>query len=354
MPFLCAALLTGCAGSVLTPRTLSPKHQAPLVENAQTIDLSKLAGFAVSNELIEPGDVLEVTIISGYSERWPLSAPVRVADNGAAGIPLVGDVAVGGFELDGAEQAIRAAAISRGIFLNPHVTVLMDRKRFSKITVVGAVNEPGVYEVPRSSGGLLGALVAAGGLADDAGTEVEIRSPARQRLSPPSGGGDLVAGQQAARPVSHTQPTLQPATSVRVDLVAATRSNGGSYPLRDGDLIHVSKRDPKPLHVLGLVNKPGQYEMPPNQDVRLLDAVALAGGLDSQVADKVFVIRKVPGQEEAILISGSLSRAKRNIVDNLRLAPGDVVSVEQTPATLALDAVKSFIRVGVSSRIPLF
>ena len=59
----------------------------------------------------------------------------------------------------------------------------MDAKRVDRVTVVGAVKKPGVYEIPRGSSDLLAAIVTAGGLADDAGTEVEIRSPARPATS---------------------------------------------------------------------------------------------------------------------------------------------------------------------------
>lgn len=116
----------------------------------------------------------------------------------------------------------------------------------------------------------------------------------------------------------------------------------------------VTRHDPKPVHVMGLVNKPGQYDLPVNQDLRVLDAIAMAGGASSSVAEKVFVIRQVPGQSEAKVVRVRLSKAKRDGVENLKLAAGDIVSIEQTPFTFALEAVKSFVRVGLSSSLTLF
>ena len=43
-------------------------------------------------------------------------------------------------------------------------------------------------------------------------------------------------------------------------------------------MVMVEKRDPLPVHVIGLVAKPGQITLPANQDLHLLDAIALAGG----------------------------------------------------------------------------
>jgi protein involved in polysaccharide export with SLBB domain len=80
----------------------------------------------------------------------------------------------------------------------------------------------------------------------------------------------------------------------------------------------------------------------------------MAGGINSSVANKIYVIRRPSGDEDAAVIQVSLHDAKRDGTENLRLASGDIVSVEQTLPTVALDAIKSFVRIGFSSRVPLF
>ena len=67
------------------------------------------------------------------------------------------------------------------MFQKPHVTVTMKRQRKNAIMVIGAVKEPGLKELPRGSCSLLAALVSAGGLSEDAGTDVEIRPSLRQQ-----------------------------------------------------------------------------------------------------------------------------------------------------------------------------
>ena len=102
------------------------------------------------------------------------------------------------------------------------------------------------------------------------------------------------------------------------------------------------------IHVAGLVNTPNEFELPPDKDVRVLDAIAMAGGLKSPVADKVYVIRQMEKMPEPAVIEVSLSRAKKNGNENLLLASGDLVSVESTYLTSSVEALSTFFRVGLS------
>jgi polysaccharide export outer membrane protein len=110
------------------------------------------------------------------------------------------------------------------------------------------------------------------------------------------------------------------------------------------------------IYVGGLVRDPGEFAIPRNRDLDLLQAVQMAGDKSSPVADKVLVIRRVPGRPEPVVIEARLSGAKRNGRENIRLAAGDVVSIEQTPATVVVDTLMSFVRVsfGVANRASLF
>ena len=343
----------GCARHTYLATELPAEFLAPIAQNVEEIDLSRLPNYSVNSQLIDPGDVLEVTIVTDYGDLNTTTTPVRVREDGTASIPLIGPVALAGLELEGAEQAIAAAGIGRGIFQRPHVTATMKRQRMNKVTVIGAVNEPGVVEVPRSSSSLLAALVMAGGLSEDAGPYVEIRRPRSFRSAPglqppPRRVAELTGGYQ---PVEPAPPYGARVTRVNLAEAVTGRNDGGC--LTDGDVVYVKKRAFKPVKVMGLVRQAGDIEMPANHDMCLLDAVAKAGDRTMQVADKVYVIRRVPGRREPIVIETSIRQAKHNGAANVRLAPGDIVSVEETPVTVVLDAMKSFIRFGFSSAIPL-
>jgi len=344
----------GCATQVIPATQLPPEFIAPPVENVQMVDLSRLVTYTRSNELIDAGDVLHVTLATDYSEQGPIEIPVRVAEDGSADIPQVGRVRVAGLELDEAEQAIAAVSIEREVYRNPHVTVTMERRRMNVVTVVGAVKEPGVYELPRGASNLLAAIVEAGGLDEDAGVEVEVRRP-QHRVVP--GSGQLTRrGPHPGQMVNYEESSfsLRPGESRRINLAQAAREGHGGYDLADGDVVMVMKRQPQPVHVIGLVRDPKQIELPANHEVRVLDAMAQAGGRTMELADKVRVIRRVPGQSEPVVIGVSVREAKLHGQGNLVLAPGDIVSVEETPATAFVDALTRFARFGLSSSIPLF
>lgn len=340
----------GCAGGrVHTAAHLPAELQAPPVANVQTIDLSRLAGPPVDSELIERGDVIQIAIAAGLSSDDVTQLPVRIADDGTALLPEIGPVPVAGLTLLGAEQAIAATCRQRGFYRQPQVTVTMQRQRTNRITIVGAVKSPGVHQLPRGSSYLLAALVAAGGLADDAGPKVEVRSPS---------GGSTLAGQTPGTSGVQLASGLEPAgpegvTQVCLNLAESVVQGQGSRYLPDGSVITVEKRLPQPYHVIGLVNKPGEFEYPINHDVRVLEAIAQAGGSSQSLADKIYVIRpQSDGTGEAV-IELSLQKAKHNREENLRLQPGDIVSVEHTPATMLVEAIKS-IPFSFGASMPIF
>jgi polysaccharide export outer membrane protein len=105
---------------------------------------------------------------------------------------------------------------------------------------------------------------------------------------------------------------------------------------------------------MGLVNEPKQIEILPGEDIRVLDALAMAKGRKFELADKVHVTRQVPGKPEPVVIEVSVREAKKNGRANLILGAGDIVSVEETPLTFVVGAIQQVLRFGVSGSVPLF
>ena len=366
----------GCSGKRYTYRTLPKEYLAAPAENIEEIGLTKLHVPPVNSQLIDIGDVLEVTITtnsggmysggSGGSANLPLrTTPVRVFEDGTAHIPTIGRVHLAGFEVNQAEQVIAAAGRERQVYVNPYVMVKRDKPYTNRIWVIGAVEDPGVQEVTRSESSLLGVLVAAGDLTDDAGPEVIIRraalpgSPPNPLQLPPLPPPDQrMAAGAGVEQTAHQQP-LQPTIDngveiIRVNLMDAAATGNSGGPLRDGDVVIVPKRAPKQIYVLGLVRNPKEYELPTNEDVRLLAALAMAGGRTMQAADKVRLIRQVSGQQEPVVTRLSVREAKANGEANMLLAPGDVVSVEETPITMVVKTVTDVIRIGIGGSVGFF
>ena len=337
-----------------------------------------------SSSLIEPEDVVDVTISSGLEEAGRSTpTPIRVSDNGIATIALVGEVALAGLEPFQAEQRIATAAIDRGLFKAPQVTVTMRKKAVNRITVVGAVKEQGTVELPKSQSTLLAALMAAGSLDEKAGTEIEIRrheyaaatqlseveksvealdaNPDDVQLTSAEEQSDvkqagLIRPRHSPRSRQSSIGSSAQTRTMKIDLATIDGSGDTDITLQDGDVVRVETRDPHPISVIGLVQKPGQYEMPVGQPVHVLDAIAMAGERSNPWADKIYITRHVTGENEPVVIETSVVNAQHSNESNIRLSPGDVVSVEQTPQTVVHNIFSNIVRFSIVAgrSVPLF
>jgi polysaccharide biosynthesis/export protein len=239
----------------------------------------------------------------------------------------------------------------------------------NQVTVLGAVVRPGVQKLPRSSSDVLSAVAAAGGFSDEAGTVVEVMREhfAASRISKADKDGVVTAsyngpsfsppplgGEAGFSGAAYSEP--QAPQTFRLDLADADMGRNGDYLVGDGDVIMVLPEKDGYVHVTGLVNQPAQVKMPRDQDLYVLDAIAMAGGLKFPVADKVYVIRRMDGMAQPAVIQISVSKAKKNGDENLRLMAGDFVSVESTMLTHTVDAITRFFHVtmGIGGTVTAF
>ena len=347
---LCIALLLGLgsrSGVDYQGASLPEYLRSSPELNTAAVDLTAIASHSINEDLIYPGDVLNVQVSTGIEETEPTTWTLRVSDRGEIDIPLVGSAQLTGFTLAASEQVIRQLSIDREIYRHPHVSVLMKQRRMIRVRVVGAVKEPGVYELPAAGSDLLAAIVAAGGLNDDAGTMVELRHPngMRQLSNNARYEGVILASFEQAPEI--------PQRITQIDLTESSQE-GVDLHVEDGSIVMVTERPNHSISVIGLVKRPDYYELPKDETLRVLDAIALAGGRTVSIADKVRVIRSIEGETDPIVIEVSVKAAKTNGKENLVLASGDTITVEETPSTFVVETVRSFVRFGFSSAVPGF
>lgn len=348
-----ALISSGCATTAHTAATLPAQMQAPPPRSAQRVDLSQMATAPVRSDSLHPGDVVQVSVATGVEVRGALEWDVRVSDTGELNLPIIGPVPVDGLTTTEAAERITQEAIARGKYIAPKITVVIEKPRTYQVRVVGAVNEPDTYELPASRSDLLMALTRAKGLAEDAAMTVEIRHPesldlAREELAREEDAaleGNVVQAGFRGRPGRRPQ-------RVHVDLNEVAEMSAEDLRLYDGSVVMVSRRSPRRVNVLGLVREPSAVDMPEGEDLYLLDAIARAKGTTNGVANKVTITRRVEGESEPVIIEATLRDARRGGPSNIRLAPGDVVTVEQTPLTVAVDTITTFFRVGFSAALP--
>ena len=83
--------------------------------------------------------------------------------------------------------------------------------------------------------------------------------------------------------------------------------------------------------VLGQVKSPGTFDLPTDEPLRLLQALALAGGFTGIAAiDRVNVLRSTAGREERFTIDVRALLRSGEHANNIPLLPGDIVTVPET------------------------
>ena len=343
--------VSGCSQARYSAATLPSQYVAPHHISARHVDFTSMRRNSIPNEWLQAGDEVTVSIATGVEKGEVPEWELAIAPDGSLNIPLVGAAMVAGLNPNAAAARIRDEAIRRGIYVDPKVTVLLQKKRSFKIAVVGAVNRPDTYEIPATSCDLLTALTMAEGVSDEASRFIQIRhsQAALQNMAmePPAVGPNGVV-------LASFNPQSPPPTIVNLDLANIQAISEEALRLYDGSVVQVTREPKRYVSVMGLVRDAKRVEMPDGEDFHLLDAIAQAGGTTLSIADKVFIIRNVDGQADPIVIEASLKEAREGRDSNMLLAAGDVVSVEETTATVTLQAIQTFFRVGFSAALPGF
>lgn len=120
--FLAAAALSGSCGN-------------------RRIQATDVPPPATDDTTLGPGDVFTVRV---YAEE-ELSGSHRVAPDGTIDFPLLGPVDVNGLEPPAVAARIQRQLRDRDYLRNPHVSVYVDEYASKRVSVVGAVANPGTF-----------------------------------------------------------------------------------------------------------------------------------------------------------------------------------------------------------------
>jgi len=184
------------------------------------------------------------------------------------------------------------------------------------------VTQPGLVQLRRTERNMLYALIGAGGVSELASGAATLR-----RLRDP----------EAEETYNLTDPAqLQAALALA--------------PLEHGDIIQVHAAPLNTVFVGGLVQRAGPQPYPAGTEVNVLQVLAAAGGLRTDVHPKEgTLVRRMPDGTDAH-IKLDLDRLAMGADPNLTLAAGDIVWVPETFETRLADFINRniFIRAGVS------
>lgn len=168
------ALGAGCAsGSGV--RHVAQDNILPMPDTTNSVG----AYEGVTDYRLGAQDLIEVSVF-GVNE---LSKTVRVNSNGQISMPLIGAVMAGGRTIPELEADL-AARYEQGFLQNPQVTVFVKEFSSQRVTVEGAVKQPGIYPITGKTS-LLQTIAVAQGLDPlaDLGGVVLFRQVEGQRMA---------------------------------------------------------------------------------------------------------------------------------------------------------------------------
>ena len=303
-----AALSAACQSPPLPPVDSPAATRAALNEElARTAALARGARRGPGDYRVGPGDLLEIDVF----EAKELRRRVRVRPDGVISLPLLGSLAVSGQTTSGLEGMLEERLGAEYLW-NPQVSVFVKEYRAHAVSVLGEVNEPGVFYLrePRT---LVEILAEAGGMTERAGTLVFVR-----------------------RKVQNPEPGQLELETVDVDLDAHLSEDGAAADLilSDDDTIYVPKGGF--VFVEGAVQKPGAYAL--QSDGSVMKAITMAGGLAFHASrSKVKVIRRRNGSPEILKVD--LTSVEARPTQDLAVRDGDVVVVGSNPLKVTLNGI---------------
>jgi polysaccharide export outer membrane protein len=241
-------------------------------------------------------------------------------------MPVVGQIQVAGKTIPEIESAISNAYYPVYARTYPSVLVRLSEAQRQKITILGAVVRPGVYELRADQMSLVWLLTEAGGILQQGAACIKI----------------IRQGQQ---------PTV---LTLPIKGLNVPFSDVG---LEDGDQVIVERLVMPVFTVIGLVNRPGNFEYPPDANYNLIQAIAFAGGLDLRLDPRYAVIYRRDVDGSVVSAVFQLSDPSRPQVTttgiDVPIKPGDIVAIEHTPRTRSREFLDRIFNVHIGAYLPL-
>jgi len=188
---------------------------------------------------------------------------LRINFKGQLNLPLVGPITAAGLTPSELEEEIGSKLDGRFI-RDPQVAVFVKEYRSQPVLVLGAVNQPGQYQIVHQLN-LIDVIAMAGGLHMAlAGDHALVQT----------------RGALAGNGRGETRSQLQTPEIVEIDLKALFEGGDLSLniPVQGGDVVRIPQRKVEFFYVVGEVHSAGAFKMPLGTEIFVSQAVTWAGG----------------------------------------------------------------------------
>jgi polysaccharide export outer membrane protein len=274
------------------------------------------ASTADPNYVLGPEDEIEVEVF----DVPELKQTVRVATDGLIALPLIGRVPASGLTAEQLRQEL-ADKWGENYLQNPQVSVFVKEFKSRPVSILGAVEKPGLYRLhgPRT---LIEMLSDAGGFGKKGS------SPAGRTvlITRKSGFGDL-------------QPTegmhVRGPDQVEIDLnrLIYTRDEKLNIEIKPLDVISVTHADI--VYVIGAVKLAGSFVLEDRPTVTALEALTMAGGFTPTAARGAARILRTQKDGSKIEVPIDLRKVLKGKVEDTTLAANDTLYIPDSKTKMA-------------------
>jgi len=218
------------------------------------------------NYVVDEGDVLSIKVY----EHEDLNTIARVSGEESISLPLIGEVNVTNLTLHRIAKKI-AGLLADGYIVAPQVTVVISQFRVKKVTLLGKVTNPGLYELHKKTT-FLELISKAQGLTSDAGNKAIIKRRA--------------SGKEKEKKIT-----------INLKHLIQEGDTSQNILIKDGDNIFIPTT--AFYYITGEVKHPDKYNY--SDKITVFQAVTQAGGFtDKASLSRIIITRKVNGKKQVL------------------------------------------------------
>jgi len=255
---------------------------------------------------------------------------IRIDGDGDIQVPLVGRVPVADLTVQQAQQALNQRFST--YIRDPQITISVKELRSQPVSILGAVNAPGVQQV-RGYKTLLEMLSLAGGLRADAGHRIRITRQLEWGCLPLPNARIDASGQFGVGEVS-------------VKEILAGHIPQGNLQIVPHDVISVPRADM--VYVIGDVKRSGGFVIGESESMSVLQVLSLAEGMNA-TADRrgVKILRSNTAGGQRVEIAVDVKAILEGRFEDVALRADDILFIPDSSGRKAsLRALETAIQTG--------
>lgn len=343
--FSLVLLITSCASAPPPKKEMvSPEIQIKEIESSRQVKAMNerilMSALSSRRDLyrdykIGPEDLLEISVF----EEEKLNKTVRVSSQGNISLPLLGILRVKGLTANELEREIRDL-LAEKYLQDPHASVFIKEYRNQQISVIGAVEKPGLYDV-KGQKTILDILAMTGGLSgypkENAGPLLFLIRSARAEDEP---------SQEKKDSNDQTPKTFV----IDLEELLVKGDLDLNLPLLHGDVINIPVSGK--IFVGGEVKSPGGFPLK-GKKMTVSQVIAMAGGLIPESNGAETKIFRYSGKDtERKILSANVYAIQKGQSEDPYLKENDIIIVPKSGVKAFLigfrDTVKGLLGFGFS------